>query len=272
MQKRQAILTAAISYALLPIGGKQWKLGKVSDKSAKIDVEWFNAVGGTIAVWKAIEQRATYSPPEGFASYMIRSDKPVIVEYYVTDGTGSFDVDVDLTGQTIGVTNTATDPLYITTPPGQTINVTVEAAQIAAIVAAENASTAQLQTIVNLLDQPNGCDDAFKVKICEPDPTEYKLRNVRGDVSNNTINFRTFDPARQFWSMRNVHPEDVWIAIGGDNLDDENATRVLRTGDTWYEDNPLIARQPIFIRTVPNAQGGGFPNGSDAIFTYEERI
>jgi hypothetical protein len=246
MQKRQAILTTANPYALLPIGGKQWKLGYVSDKSAKIDVEWFNAVGGTIAVWQAIEQRATYSPPEGFASYMLRSDKPVTVEYYVTDGTGSFDVDVDLTGQTINVANTAATPLFVTTPPGQTLNISIP--------------------------QPNGCADALHVDICPPAPTEYRNRNERGVANNSTVQWRAFDPARQHWMLRNVHPEAVWIAIGGDNLDDENATIVLKTGDYWYEDNPIIAQQAIYIRTVPDNLGGGFPNGSNAIFTYNERV
>jgi hypothetical protein len=245
MQKRQAILTAAIPYALLPIGGKQWKLGKVSDKSAKIDVEWYNAVGGTIATWTAIEQRATYIPPEGFASYLIRSDKPVTIDYYVTDGTGSFDVDVDLTGQTIGVTNTPAAPLFMTTPPGQTLNVSIP--------------------------QPNGCTDALHVEVCPPPVTEYRQRNQRDVANNSTVQWRVFDPARQHWMLRNVHPEPVWIAIGGDNLDDENATIVLKTGDYWYEDNPIIAQQAIYIRTVPDNQGGGFPYGTDAIFTYTER-
>jgi hypothetical protein len=247
MQKRTAILNASnANFFELAIGGKQWKLGAVSDKSAKIDVRFFNAAGGTITEWPAVEKRATFSPPEGFAKVDFKSDKPVTVEFYITDGSGSFDVDVDLTGQTINVANTASAPLFVTNPPGQTLNVSIP--------------------------QPNGCADALHVEICPSEPTEYRHRNERASASNTTTQWRSFDPTRQFWAIRNTHPAAVWLAIGGANLNDENATRVLQTGDTWYEDNPLIARQAIFIRTVPNAAGGGFPNGADCIFTYEERV
>jgi hypothetical protein len=147
MQKRTARLTADSLYMTLPIGGKQWKLGYVSDKTAKIDISWYNYAGGTITEWPAVEKRASFTPPEGFSSFKIVSDKPVDVEYYITDGQGTFEVDVDLTGQTINVANTAAAPLFVASVPGQSIAVNIA--------------------------QPNGCADALHVELCTAAPATH---------------------------------------------------------------------------------------------------
>ena len=254
MQRRQSTLTATRNYDLVNVSGKQWLLYNISDKSARVNIEWYNSVGATIATFEDIPQKLNYRPPEGFSSFKIDSNKPVVVQYLITDGTGTFDIPVDLSGQTISVANDATNPLYIGNPPGQSLST-------------------DIQNWPSTLTQPNGCEDALRVSICGSEAIELKISHDQGGIDDITTMIRPFNAARQWWGLKNVSAQDVLIAIGGAGLDATNAVRVVKTGDVWIEDDPKQAAQAIHIRTVPysNSAIPLNPNGVNATYTFEER-
>lgn len=286
MQKRLVKLSPNIPQ-VVPIGGKQWKIGTRSSKTAVVDVEFFNEIGATIATWKAVEKRAVYRPPNGFSKLMFTANEAVDIEYYITDGSGTFEIDVDITGQTV----------LVETAPGKSLDVTIDSGQItqltdataaagqqvtdattaagntaaAASTAAGNqvstaiaetnskldTSNTQLAAIATLLDQPNGCLEAFHVEVCPPTAQLAWSQNNYQAV-NNTDPLLSFNPARQRVIIRNVSYEGQLLALGGAAMDDTNSAIVLAFGETWESQNQAQAMQEMYMRAVPDLWN---PNG-----------
>jgi hypothetical protein len=93
-----------------------------------------------------------YSPPNGFGGLIIQSDKDTNVIVYITDGSGGFDTQLD--GSLVEVYNTADNPLYVSSQPGEFLKVELK---------------------------PNDCDSAVIVKICE-EKEIFSLSSILFDV------------------------------------------------------------------------------------------
>jgi hypothetical protein len=103
-----------------------------------------------------------------------------------------------------------------------------------------------------------------------PKPVQGTQTQDRYSQDDNLAMFQPFDETRVRWTIQNVSDWKILLGIGTQDMQDHNATMELDAGERYIEDNPLVAAQEIYLRTLSDISVGGFPNGSTALFTYQD--